>query len=142
VIRLLVGVAAALALTWLLFVLALALLRPKGMSLRECKQVVPDTARLLRDIARDPGVPKGARRRLGLLLAYLALPFDLVPDFVPVLGYADDVILIALVLRAVVRAAGPEVLERHWRGSPGGLALVRRLSGCGEEADPHRPGSS
>ena len=127
--RVVVGVVIALALTWVLFLLALVLFRPRGMSLREAKRLLPDTVRMLRDIAGDPDVPSGAKRRLGLLVAYLALPFDVVPDFIPVLGYADDVIIIALVLRSVVRAAGDEVLQRHWRGTGEGLALVRRLAG-------------
>lgn len=108
---------------------ALAIFRPRGMSLSESKQLVPDTVRMVRDIAGDSDVPRGVRRRLGLLVAYLALPFDLVPDFIPVLGYADDVIVVALVLRSVVRGAGDEILERHWHGTPEGLALVRRLAG-------------
>lgn len=128
--RLIVGAFIALALTWALFITALAIFRPRGLSLRECKRLVPDTARMLRSIALDADVPRGARRRLGLLVAYLALPFDIVPDFIPVLGYADDVIVIALVLRSVVRAAGVEVLERHWHGTSEGLALVQRLSGA------------
>jgi len=123
------GVVIALALSWLLLIAALAVFRPRGVSLSECRQLVPDTARLLRDIAKDPDVPRGVRRRLGLLLAYLALPFDLVPDFIPVLGYADDVIVIALVLRSVVRASGPQLLDRHWHGTREGLVLIRRLSG-------------
>ena len=56
--------------------------------------------------------------RLWLLLGYLALPIDLVPDFIPVLGYADDAIVVALVLRSVVRRAGPDAIERHWPGTP------------------------
>jgi uncharacterized membrane protein YkvA (DUF1232 family) len=67
--------------------------------------------------------------RLWLLLGYLALPFDLVPDVVPVLGYADDAVVVALVLRSVVRTTGPEALERHWPGTVDGLATVRRLAG-------------
>ena len=62
------------------------------------------------------------------LLGYLALPFDLVPDVIPVLGWADDAIVVALVLRSVVRRAGPEALARHWPGSPEGLAALRRLA--------------
>ncbi len=85
---------------------------------------------LVRRLARDDTLPPRIRRRLGLLLAYLALPFDLVPDFIPVLGYLDDVIVMAWVLRSVVRAAGPAALERHWPGSPAGLAAIRRLSGA------------
>jgi uncharacterized membrane protein YkvA (DUF1232 family) len=62
------------------------------------------------------------------------LPFDLVPDFIPVAGYADDVLLVAWVLRSVVRAAGPEALDRHWPGTPEGLVVVRRLAGVVERA--------
>lgn len=61
-------------------------------------------------------------------MAYLALPVDLVPDFVPVLGFADDAIFVAVVLRSVARATGPQALEGHWPGSPEGLAVVRRLA--------------
>jgi len=67
--------------------------------------------------------------RLVLLLGYLASPVDLVPDFIPVIGYADDAVIVALVLRSVTRRAGPEALARHWPGSPEGLALIGRLAG-------------
>jgi uncharacterized membrane protein YkvA (DUF1232 family) len=66
--------------------------------------------------------------RLWLLLGYLLSPVDLVPDVIPVLGYADDVVVVAWALRSVVRRAGDEALVRHWPGSPDGLALVRRLA--------------
>jgi uncharacterized membrane protein YkvA (DUF1232 family) len=78
-------------------------------------------------MARHSSLPRRVRWRLWLLLGYLLVPIDLVPDFLPVVGYADDAIVIALVLRSVTRAAGPEALERHWRGTPEGLAVVRRL---------------
>ena len=80
-------------------------------------------------MAADPGVPRGVRWRLWALLAYLVLPVDLVPDFVPVVGYADDAVVVALALRSVVRSAGPEALDRHWPGTPQGLRAVRRLAG-------------
>ena len=121
------SIGVALLATLVAFVLLLLVWRPPGVDLREAKRFVPDLVRLLRSLAADPTV--GVRRRLVLLLGYLALPIDLIPDVVPVLGYADDVIVIALVLRSVVRRAGAEVVERHWTGTPAGLALVRRLSG-------------
>jgi uncharacterized membrane protein YkvA (DUF1232 family) len=64
---------------------------------------------------------------LFVLLAYLALPIDLVPDIIPVVGYADDVIVIGVVLRSVMRHAGAEVVRRHWPGSPDGLMVLTRL---------------
>ena len=92
---------------------------------KEYARIAPDVLRLLKGLSRVPGVP---RWRLVLLLGYLALPFDLVPDFSPVLGYADDVLLVVWVLRSVVRRAGADAVERHWPGTPDGLALLRRLA--------------
>jgi uncharacterized membrane protein YkvA (DUF1232 family) len=129
VLGLVASVALTLALSWGLFLLVLALVRPKGIDLRGASRLVPDIVRLVRDLARDDAVPAGMRRRLGLLLAYLAFPIDLVPDVIPVLGYADDVIIVAFVLRSALRSAGNDALERHWRGTPEGLAVVRQLTG-------------
>jgi len=72
-------------------------------------------------------------RRHKLLLAatagYLAFPIDLVPDFIPVAGQLDDAIVVALVLRSVLRAVGPRLVEKHWPGPPTSLAVVLRLAG-------------
>ncbi|WP_219509454.1 YkvA family protein [Nonomuraea ceibae] len=64
-----------------------------------------------------------------LLIAYLALPLDLVPDFIPVLGYADDAIIVTAVLRSVVRRAGLPAVRRHWPGTDDGFAVLTRLTG-------------
>ena len=69
-----------------------------------------------------------------LLLAYLAFPIDLIPDFIPVLGYADDAIIVAAVLRSVVRRAGIDSVRAHWPGTDDGFAAVARLTGL------NRPG--
>lgn len=58
------------------------------------------------------------------------MPIDLVPDFLPVIGYADDVIIVALVLRSVIRKAGHDSLKRHWPGNPAGLSLIKSLVGA------------
>jgi len=126
---LLLGIAAGLLLAWVALIVALVIARPRGGLLREALRLLPDVLRLLPRLAADRSLPRGVRVRLALLLAYLAFPIDLVPDFIPVLGYADDVIVIALVLRSVVRTSGAAVLERNWRGTADGLALIRRLSG-------------
>lgn len=65
---------------------------------------------------------------LVLLLAYLAMPIDLIPDFLPVIGQLDDIAIAALTLRFVLRSGGPELLEQHWPGPPRTLAVVRRLA--------------
>jgi uncharacterized membrane protein YkvA (DUF1232 family) len=92
-------------------------------------RLVPDVIRLLRRLASDPTLPRGVRIRMVLLLGYLLMPFDLVPDFIPVVGYADDVIIVAIALRSVTRAAGADALDRHWPGTPEGLRAVKRLAG-------------
>jgi uncharacterized membrane protein YkvA (DUF1232 family) len=128
-VRIALGVVVPLALCWALLLAVIAVARPRGIDLREARRLVPDLVRLLRAIAADPIAGAGARRRIALLAAYLAFPFDLVPDFIPVLGYADDVIVVALVLRSVIRSCGAEVVDRHWTGTPSGLAVVRSLAG-------------
>jgi len=119
---------AGLVLLWAGLVFALWCARPEDLRLRELLRLLPDVVRLVRRLAADRSTPRGVRVRLWLLLAYLALPFDLVPDVVPVLGWADDAIVVALVLRSVVRHAGPEALDRHWPGSPEGLAALRQVA--------------
>lgn len=80
------------------------------MTARELALLVPDAVVLFRRLLRDPRVPRRAKLALALLVPYLASPIDLIPDFVPVLGYLDDAALAALALRYVVRSAGPEVV--------------------------------
>jgi uncharacterized membrane protein YkvA (DUF1232 family) len=97
--------------------------------LRDALRLLPDVLRLLRRLAADPAVPRSVRVRLVLLGVYLVLPIDLVPDFIPVIGYADDVVLIALVLRSVAHRAGADALDRHWPGTPEGLGTLKQLAG-------------
>ena len=73
-------------------------------------------------------MPRRAKAALWLLLPYLALPFDLVPDFIPVLGQLDDALLIAAALGYVVRRADGPLIEELWPGSKSGLELVLRLA--------------
>src|SRR5512132_314608 len=77
---------------------------------------IPDCLVLFRALLRDPRVPTRRKVLLGALLAYLAMPIDLVPDFIPVAGQLDDAIIVALVLRSMLRAGGPELLREHWPG--------------------------
>jgi len=125
----LIGLVAALLLAWLALVVVLLAARPKGSLLREALRLLPDLIRLLRRLAADASLPRGVRVRLALLLAYLALPIDLIPDFIPVLGYADDAVVVVLVLRGTVRRAGLDAVRAHWPGTPDGFAALCRLSG-------------
>jgi uncharacterized membrane protein YkvA (DUF1232 family) len=127
-----VSVVGGLLLCWL--ALAVVLWREtrrhgQQVRLRDLLRLVPDVARLLKRLVGDRSVPLGARIWLLLLLAYLASPIDLIPDFIPVIGYADDAIVVALALRLASRRAGRDALERHWPGTPEGLATVLRLAG-------------
>ncbi|GAA1521524.1 DUF1232 domain-containing protein [Sphaerisporangium rubeum] len=133
-----IGIVAALLLTWLALVLALAVLRPRGGLLREALRMLPDVLRLVRRLAADKTLPRGIRIRLGLLLAYLAIPIDLIPDFIPVLGYADDAIIVTAVLRSVVRRAGLPAVRAHWPGTDEGFAALTRLTGLSKATDPGR----
>ena len=121
------GILGGLVLVWVVLALALWLTKPGDYDLKEALRLLPDLIRLIKRLAADPATPRGVRIRLALLLGYLALPFDLIPDFVPVLGYADDAIIVALVLRSTTRSAGPDALAKHWPGTPQGLAALNRL---------------
>jgi uncharacterized membrane protein YkvA (DUF1232 family) len=83
------------------------------------------TAVLVSRLLRDPRVPRRHKLLPAALVGYLALPFDLVPDFIAVAGYADDALLVALTLRAVLRATGGELLREHWPGPESSLSLLR-----------------
>jgi uncharacterized membrane protein YkvA (DUF1232 family) len=129
---LLVSIAAALLLMWLVLIVVLWRSGQRFSGLSEAARLLPDLLRLVSRLAREKSLPRAVRCRLWLLLVYLASPLDLIPDFVPVAGYADDAIVVALALRSVVRRAGGEVVERHWPGSPDGLTVVRRLAGLND----------
>jgi uncharacterized membrane protein YkvA (DUF1232 family) len=128
----LVGIAVGLLVSWFALLLYVWMRRPSAGSAGEGVRLLPDVLRLARRLARDPAASRGVRIRLWMLLAYLAFPIDLVPDFVPVIGYADDVVIVAAVLRSVVRTAGPEAIRRNWPGTAEGLETlwhVARLPG-------------
>ncbi|WP_135451474.1 DUF1232 domain-containing protein [Mycobacterium sp. DL99] len=125
----LIGLAAALLLSWLVLVVALLVMRPRGNLLKEALRILPDLLRLIPRLAGDKTLPRGVRVRLALLVVYLALPIDLIPDFIPVLGYADDAIIVTVVLRSVVHHAGLDAVRAHWPGTDDGFDALVRLTG-------------
>lgn len=125
------GIAAGLLLAYSALLVLLwiyAQRHPETVTMKDALRLLPDLLRLVRRLAADRTLAAGVRVRLVLLLAYLLLPIDLVPDFVPVIGYADDAVIVALVLRSVLKRAGPGALERHWPGSPAGLEIILRAA--------------
>lgn len=119
-------------LLWLALIGLLRIQQPRrGSSIDwpAAMRLVPDIVRLVKRLATDRSVPRATRWWLLALLGYLLLPFDLVPDFVPVLGFADDAVVVAIVLRFAIRHAGIRAVERHWPGTPDGLASVLALAG-------------
>jgi len=95
---------------------------------RMIARLVPYCAILFKRLLGDPRVPARWKVASALALVYLALPFDLVPDFIPVLGQLDDAILVALVLRGLLRSAGPLLVREHWPGPAALLAPLERLA--------------
>jgi uncharacterized membrane protein YkvA (DUF1232 family) len=89
---------------------------------------IPDCLVLFRRLLGDDRVPRHSKLLLWALIAYLAMPFDLVPDFIPVAGQLDDAIIVAFVLRTVLRAGGPELLREHWPGPTTSLTALMHLA--------------
>jgi uncharacterized membrane protein YkvA (DUF1232 family) len=131
-LEVLIGIGVALLITWLLFIATLAIGRPKGSMLTESLRLLPDLLQLLRRIAADKHQAPGVRVRLVLLLAYLAFPIDLIPDFIPVLGYADDAVIVTWTLRSIARRVGIDELHRHWPGTEDGFQALSRMTGLTE----------
>jgi uncharacterized membrane protein YkvA (DUF1232 family) len=119
---------AALVLVYAGLVGTLAVIGRKAEG-RALARFVPDCIVLFRRLLSDPRVSRARKLLLLALVAYLAMPFDLVPDFVPVAGQLDDAILVALVLRTVLRGAGAELVREHWPGPETSLGAVLRLAG-------------
>jgi uncharacterized membrane protein YkvA (DUF1232 family) len=127
--RTIIGIGVGLALVWASLIALLWIVRPRDARLGELLRIVPDLLRLVRSLLGDRGVPLGVRVALILLLVWLINPIDLIPEFIPVLGPLDDVVVAVLVLRYVRRRVGLEELQRRWPGTPEGFALLKAILG-------------
>ncbi len=113
----------------LVIVIALTLSAQRSRAaLMELARLGRPCVALLRDIVRDPAVPRRAKIAPALVVAYLAIPIDLIPDFIPGLGHLDDALIVAWAIRHLVAAAGRERVAAHWQGDPAALERVLRLA--------------
>jgi uncharacterized membrane protein YkvA (DUF1232 family) len=116
-----------LVVIWLTLLAVLWLLRPRDVGAGELVRVVPDLVRLCRGLLLDPGAPRGVRVALLVLLAWLINPIDLVPEFIPVLGPLDDIVVAVVVLRYVRRRLGDDALRARWPGTDAGFDTLVRV---------------
>jgi uncharacterized membrane protein YkvA (DUF1232 family) len=114
----------------LLYALLVAALAVAGRyeGARALASFIPDCVVLCGRLLGDPRVPRRRKALLVALTGYLALPFDLVPDFIPVAGQLDDVVFVALVLRTLLHGGGNSLIREHWPGPESSLVLVLRLA--------------
>lgn len=130
--QILVGLGIALVISWVSLAVLVGVLRSRGEPVGDLVRVFPDALRLAANLYRDQTMPRTVRWRLRIALLYNIQPINLIPDFIPVIGFADNVVVLVWALRSTVRIAGPDAVALHWTGSPASLAAlyrVLRLSG-------------
>lgn len=121
---LLIGLGIGLAVTWLLVLVAVLVSNRRSSDVSDLPRLLTQTVRLLVALVRDRTLPRGLRLRVGAAIIYAGQPFNLIPDWIPVIGYADNVAVIGWTLRSVIRKAGPEAVAEHWRGTPESLTQL------------------
>jgi uncharacterized membrane protein YkvA (DUF1232 family) len=117
-----------------LALIAVLVVGSRHWDIRMIARLVPYCAILFKRLLGDPRVPTRWKVASALALVYLAFPLDLVPDFIPVAGQLDDAILVALVLRGLLRSAGPRLMREHWPGPTALLVPLERFAGAASPA--------
>jgi uncharacterized membrane protein YkvA (DUF1232 family) len=102
--------------------------------------MMPNIIKLIGRLLKDPRVPRRAKITLGLAAAYVMSPIDLLPEVIPVLGWADDVIIVMFAIDSLIERAGRSVVEEHWDGPGDLLSLVRDVVGLSRNVIPKRLG--
>jgi uncharacterized membrane protein YkvA (DUF1232 family) len=126
-----VAIAVGLVALWAFLLVLFWALRPKSVSVRELLGLIPDVLRLLRWVIGDRSAPPDVRLVLVGLVAWILSPIDLIPEFIPVLGPIDDVVVAVVAMRYVWRRVGIEDLRRRWTGTDDGFALLLGVIGSG-----------
>jgi len=133
---LLVGLATALAAAVAALIIAAVVAAPRDMPMADLLRVYPDLVRLLAGLSKDRRVARQVRWRLLVALAYNAQPINLIPDFIPVIGLADNIVVTAWAVRSAIRKSGTEVVLSHWQGSPASFGMLCRLCRLALPAEP------
>jgi uncharacterized membrane protein YkvA (DUF1232 family) len=102
--------------------------RQAGRFLKEALLLLPRIVQLLYRLMRDPRVNRADKLLVGALIAYIASPLDIVPDFIPVAGQVDDLFAAALVLMRLVGNSGEEVVGGHWSGPPDLVPWIHKVA--------------
>ncbi len=131
-----ISILLAFVLVWAAFLVVFWALRPKGVSIRELLGLIPDILRLLRSLIGDRNAPLDVRVVLVGLVAWILSPIDLIPEFIPVLGPMDDVVVAIVAMRYIRRRVGTDDLRRRWSGSAAGFAMLLAVIGSGRISDP------
>ena len=119
-------------------------LPPDGKSLQgrqliqDAAMMMPNIVKLVARLLKDPRVPRRAKITLGLAAAYVASPIDLIPEVIPVVGWADDVLIVMFAIDSLIDRAGDEIVEELWDGPGDLLALVRDVVGLSRNLVPKR----
>ena len=130
-----VTILVAVVLVWAAFLVIFWALRPKGVTVRELVGLIPDILRLLRSLIGDRTTPLDVRLVLVGLVAWILSPIDLIPEFIPVLGPMDDVVVAIVAMRYVRRRVGAADLLRRWSGSDAGFAMLLMVIGSDQIRD-------
>lgn len=110
-------------------------IQPRQM-IKDAALMLPNLVKLVGRLLRDPRVPRRSKVALGLAAAYVASPIDLVPEFIPIIGWADDVVFLMFALDGLIERAGPEVVQEHWDGPGDVLAMIREVMGMARNIVP------
>jgi uncharacterized membrane protein YkvA (DUF1232 family) len=121
-------ISAAVAIALYAAAVGALILAGRRTAAKELALLLPNLITLFKDLIRDPRVPRRSKLLLVVGAIWFASPIDLIPEFIPVVGPLDDAVVAALILRHLLRTAGPEIITEHWRGNPATLDKLLRLS--------------
>ena len=110
-------------------VVAVLMIAGRRTAAREVATLLPNLLRLFKGLVKDPRVPRGSKALLLFGALWVASPIDLIPEFIPFLGPLDDAVVAALIIRHLMKTAGPDVIGEHWRGDQATLSRLLRVVG-------------